>query len=73
MTDPFAVTEAVEFFLVLFLDCLRTEFLSKLCRRNWTSSIPPDDFSFSFPKASEISGVTLYVFTFTMDGYTLAW
>ena len=51
--DPFAVAafvgvlvlvEAVEFFLVLFLDCLRTEFRSKLCLRkgpSWGSLAPP--------------------------------
>ena len=49
-TDPFAVAaaaavlvlvEAVEFFLVLFLDCLRTEFRSKLCLRKGPSSVLP--------------------------------
>ena len=45
--------EAAEFFLVLFEDFLRHEFLSKLCLWKWTPSIPlDDDFSFSFPLPS---------------------
>jgi len=57
VTDPFAVVEvfaeAAEFFLVLFEDFLRHEFLSKLCLWKWTPSIPlDDDFSFSFPLPS---------------------